>query len=182
LKKTGATETNGTGIDMTLQKQCLRMACLFLFFAIISGCGSKEKSEDAEYFHQTGIDLFQEGFYDLLPKGQAAEAHAKLEQAEQAFRRAVELKPDMVESHQYLARVSALLKKYPEAADEYVRTIELEPQNVDNYLFLSSLYVRMNRFEDAEKVLAHAKTISKEPARLDQIDRLIKEIRAKAGN
>jgi Flp pilus assembly protein TadD len=167
---------------MTHSGKLLWMALLFLVFALVSNCGSKEKAPDAEYFHEAGIKLFQEGFYDLLPKGQTTEAHAKLEQAEQAFRKAVALKEDLVESHRYLARVCAVLKKYPEAADEYMRTIELEPQNIDNYLFLSSLYVRMDRLQDAENLLTHAKTMSKEPARIEQIDRLIKEIKAKAGN
>ena len=166
---------------MTHQKNILRIASLFLAFSLLSNCGSKEETPDAEYFHETGIKLYQEGFYDLLPKGEAAEAHARLEQAEQAFRRAIALKDDLVESHRYLARVCAVLKKYPQAADEYRRTIELEPENIDNYLFLSSLYVRMDRLEDAENVLGYAKSISKDPARLDQIDRLIKEIKAKSG-
>ncbi len=167
---------------MTYRRKFSLIASLFLAFSLFPGCGSKEKAPDAEYFHETGIKLFQEGFYDLLPKGQTTEAHAKLEQAEQAFRRAVALKEDLVESHRYLARVCAVLKKYSEAADEYMKTIELEPQNIDNYLFLSSLYVRMDRFQDAENLLTHAKTMSKEPARMEQIDRLIKEIKAKAGN
>jgi tetratricopeptide (TPR) repeat protein len=173
---------NDTGVNMTNHGKFSLMASLFLAFALLSNCGSKEKPADAQYFHETGIKLYQEGFYELLPKGQEAEAHAKLEQAEQAFRRAIALKDDLIESHRYLARICTVLKKYPEAADEYMKTIELEPGNIDNYLFLASLYVRINRYPDAEKVLAHAKTISKDPARIEQIDLLVKEIKAKDGN
>ncbi len=148
----------------------------------VAGCGSREEPPDAKYYHETGMKLFQEGFYDLMPKGKMDEANRKFEQAEKAFHQAVALNRDSIESHRYLGRVYALRKNYSAAAGEFLKTIELDPENIDNYLILSSIYVRMKRYADAEKVLAHAKTLSKDPAAIEQINSLIKAIKAKELN
>ena len=153
---------------------------IFISFVMISaGCGSKEKPPDAEYFHKTGMTLFQEGLYGLLPKGKMDEANRKLEQAEKAFQQAVALDPDAIESHRYLARVYTLRKNYSAAISEFLIAIELDPEDFDTYMVLSSVYVRMKRYDEAQKVLEHAKTKSKDPAAVELINRLIKDIKAK---
>ena len=121
---------------MTRQQSFLLTVFFPLALVLIASCSSKDKTSDAEYFHETGVKLLQEGFYDLLPKGQATEAYAKLEQAEQAFRRAIELKEDLIESHRYLARVCALLKKYPEitVAGDFLNIGWFEADIADSHL------------------------------------------------
>jgi len=153
---------------------------IFLALLLLASCGSDKDAADAQFYHEMGLRLYKEGYYDLLPKGNVDEANQKLEQAEKAFREAIALDDGLVESHRYLARVCTVEKKYSEAANAYLKTIELDPDNMDNYLFLASVYVRMKRYNDAEKVLAHAKTFSKEPAVIDQIHDLIGKIRERA--
>ncbi|MBW1835973.1 MAG: DUF3808 domain-containing protein [Deltaproteobacteria bacterium] len=150
------------------------MAFMLVYFGI---CGSKRKPQDEKYYHERGLTLYKEGFYDLLPEGNVEQANEKFEQAVSAFQTAISLNDNHIESHQYLARVFAVQKKYSAAVSEHFRITELDPDNINNYLFLASIYVRMKRYDDAEKVLKHAKTLSKEPAVIEQVNVLIKKIR-----
>jgi len=78
--------------------------------------------------------------------------------------------------------VYALRKNVSGAADEMVKTIELDPENIDNYLILSSFYVRMKRYNDAEKTLTYAKTLSTDPAAIDRINSLIQQMKEREEN
>lgn len=156
------------------------MGLLFSCLALPAGCQKREQPPDAQYFHEAGMKLFQEGFYELLPAGKFDAANEKFEQAENAFEQAIALNDKSAESHRHLGRVYALRKRYSDAADQFVRTISLEPENIDNYLILSSIYVRMERYNEAKRVLAHAKSLAEDPSIIEQIDTLINGIKAKA--
>jgi tetratricopeptide (TPR) repeat protein len=172
---------------MTTVKKYSRIKHLVVMFfltAIIlsAGCGAGKKQPEGQTNYDEGMALFQEGFYDLMPRGKLDEANRKFEQAEKAFRQAVFLNKNSVEFRRQLARVLVLRQNYSAAADEFQKTIELEPGNIDNYLILSSVYTRMKRYGDARKTLEHAKTLSKDTDTVEMINNLIKEIRAKEPN
>jgi len=157
------------------------LAMMFFFTALIlsTGCGLGKKQPEGQPYYDEGMALFQEGFYDLMPRGKLDEANKKFEEAEKAFQQAVSLDGDSVEFRRQLARVHVLRQNYSAAAAEFLKTIELEPENMDNYLILSSVYTRMKRYGDARKTLEHAKTLSEDSAAIEMINKLIKEIRAK---
>ncbi|MFO7964288.1 MAG: tetratricopeptide repeat protein [Desulfobacterales bacterium] len=168
-------------------KRCMHAARVLVLLAaatalFMTGCGSDTDVNSAAYFHEKGVALFNEGFYELLPGGKMDEANRNFEQAEKAFEQAVILDNASVESHRYLARVYALRKNVSGAADEMVKTIELDPENIDNYLILSSFYVRMKRYNDAEKALTYAKTLSRDPAAIDRINSLIHQMKEREEN
>ena len=153
-----------------------------LILTMAANCGSKDQPGDKSGYHEIGMALFREGFLELLPKGKTDEAMKKFAEAEKAFKQAVAMNPESAESHRYLARAYSMQNKLSPAAAEYLRAIEIEPNNMDNHLFLSSIYVRMKRYDDALKVLNHARTLTSESAAIRLIDDLIHNIKKRSFN
>ena len=157
----------------------LMTAALFLILPLES-CGTDNTSKDEKYYHELGLKLYYDGFYELLPKGKVAEAKQKFEQAADAFKEAVLINDKFIDSHKYLAKIYAMQENYLKAIDEHLKVIELDPDNLDNYLLLASVYVRTKRFNEAEKVMEHAKTKTKDPMAIQRVNELIKNIREKS--
>jgi tetratricopeptide (TPR) repeat protein len=151
---------------------------LGLIFVAYKGLANGNKNDpQEEYYHNLGLELFREGYFELIPQGKSKEGNQKLEQAVSAFEAAISINDQHISSHYYLARIFVIQKKFEKAAASYQRVIDLEPENIDNYLFLASVYVQMKRFYDAQKVLDYAKTIAQDPQVVERIESLVKSIK-----
>ena len=75
-----------------------------------------------------------------------------LEEAERAYRRALELSPDLSEARHQLGKIRLGRGEYREAAEELRRAIELQPLNRLPYPALIQCYLRLGQKERAARV------------------------------
>lgn len=66
----------------------------------------------------------------------------KLDDAEDAFKHAINLRPDYTPAQLNLGIISAVRNKYPEAIDIFKKIIEAEPQNARAHRFLGEAYLQ----------------------------------------
>lgn len=104
--------------------------------------------------------------YDLL--GDAYAQSNQYPQAENAYKRAVDMDPEDPGHRHGLADTLAAEKKYPEAIDQFKKLTQLEPGTFQNYLQLSKLYRNLGQFSDSEAALMRAKQLS--PRNLEILD------------
>jgi tetratricopeptide (TPR) repeat protein len=95
------------------------------------------------------------GLLDLL--GDAYTQMRDPAQAEQAYRKAVELEPAEVSHRRGLAQALMAEEKYPAALEQYNKLTELEPDDPENYLRLAQIYRQLRQLDRAEESLLHAK-------------------------
>jgi tetratricopeptide (TPR) repeat protein len=77
--------------------------------------------------------------------------------AEQAYRKAIELEPEDQDHHRGLAQALAGEEKYVEALAEYKRLAEAEADDPDNYLRMAEMDRHLQRLDEAEKNILLAK-------------------------
>lgn len=152
-------------------------ATLTLLLMAPSGfCSGDKAPANEDEFYTLGLELFRQGYYELMPQGKVEEGLKKLDQAAAAFETAISMKDDRWESHWHLARIFSIQQKLEKAATQYQRVIELDPDNLDHYLFLASVYVQMKQFSDARNVLDFAKTRTQDTGAIEKIDDLVQSI------
>lgn len=155
------------------------VALIILFFLIASGIGtaaSKEIQYSETYYNELGLSAFNEGFYDLLPRGEKAAANLRFEQAVTFFEKAIEIDGDFTEAHRNLARVYFVRKEYTLAVEEYKKVVALDPGDPDTRLAIASAYVKLGMNDEAIEQLTAAKNQSDDPAVIEKLDRLIEGI------
>ena len=158
----------------------ITLLTLFILILVIpsSGfCMGKKVEENDEYYYKMGLDLFNEGYYQLMPQGKNEEGKQKLDQAISALQVAVSMNDRSIESHFLLARIYVILNKYPDAAAEYNKVIELDPGNINVYLYLASTYVQMKKYDAAFEVLNYAKTLTSDKQAVERIETLVQSIK-----
>jgi tetratricopeptide (TPR) repeat protein len=90
---------------------------------------------------------------DCLSTGRAyAKAH-KYEDAEHAFRKCLELKPDSVEASTLLADALINLREYMQARDLLLRVKELDPRNSQVLYLLGISYLNLKEYLEASRSL-----------------------------
>ena len=94
-------------------------------------------------------------------KGNAAYSNGDLEQAEQHYRRAVNLNPGYAEAHNNLALVLGAQQKYLEAEKHFLRAIAAKPDLSNAYFNLGCLFVDTGRTTDA--AVQFRKTLALDP-------------------
>jgi tetratricopeptide (TPR) repeat protein len=94
----------------------------------------------------------------------------KYSEAEQEFKKAIEIKPNMVQAYNNLGIVLTAQKRYDEAIKFYNRAIEIKPDYADTWYNLAATYSLMNDKEKAIRNLSKAIDIAKlkEKAKKDE--------------
>jgi len=95
------------------------------------------------------------GLLDLL--GDAYTQMRDPAQAEQAYRKAVELEPGEANHRRGLAQSLLAQDKYEAALEQYKRLAEIEPDDPDNYLRIAQIYRQLHQLDRAEENLLRAK-------------------------
>lgn len=106
---------------------------------------------------QRGLASFEQGFYEMLPKGRRAEAEDAFVTAVRELELALEAEPNNVRAHRTLARVHSLRKNYAAAAEHYRRLTEIDPFDVDAYVLAAVSLGEAGRFDEARIELERAK-------------------------
>jgi eukaryotic-like serine/threonine-protein kinase len=80
----------------------------------------------------------------------------RLPEAEQTFRRAIELRPQYWAGYSWLGDFYFRRARYGEAAQMFAHVVELAPDSYRGYSNLGAIYVQMGRYEDARQTLEHS--------------------------
>jgi tetratricopeptide (TPR) repeat protein len=112
---------------------------------------------------QEAISLL-EGIVKRAPSGHLADtlgdAYSQLHDfanAEQAYRKAIELEPDEPDHYRGLAQALASQEKYADALAQYQHLAGMEPDEPANYIRMAEMYRQLNKLDDAEKNILEAK-------------------------
>jgi len=103
---------------------------------------------------------YQQENNDEMVKTWADKKQTAFDSSRVYFRRAFEIKPDVLTAEQY-GLVCALLGDYEEATRGFGKLTELEPQRADNWTSLGDCYLSLKQFKDAAS--AYEKVVELEP-------------------
>lgn len=154
-------------------------ASAFLIFSTYEHGKAQGMTQNEVYYNERGLSYFNEGFYNLTPKGEEAEASQAYEKAIAAFKEALAINETYVDAHRNLARVYYVQKRFSEAAQEYKRVTELAPYDIDVYVKLASAYARLYQYSEAIEQLEKAKTFTSEETVVTQLNDFIKRLEQK---
>ena len=112
----------------------------------------------------------------LLQQGNKAWSEQNMEQAEQDFRKAIELNPDSSQAHAVLAGLLQTMNRGTEAIDEYQTAITLDPENPRLFVALAISYLHQQRYSMAQAVANEALRLDPE---MENAKKLVEYIEAK---
>ena len=95
------------------------------------------------------------GMPDML--GDAYTQAHELAQAEEAYRQAAALEPNVPSHLRGLGQALLSQEKYPEALEQYQKLTEIEPDDADNYLRMAQIYRHEKQLDKAEESVLQAK-------------------------
>ena len=124
------------------------------------------QNQDALEYLQEGIKLYGEG---------------KIEEAEAAFRQAIELDPQLAQAHANLGTVLANQNKMAEAILEFEEAVRLKPEMAFLHYQLGVALYMENRAKEAINSLKEARDLLKEEGKTEQAEK-IEEAIAKIEN
>ena len=118
-------------------------------------------------------DLYEDGYYRLLPRHNRAEAETRFALAVRENLRAIELDPDSEVAYRQLAKVYRAQKRFDDVIDTYQEILRLNPADVDLRVRLADLLTLRHRYHESRDQLLIARTYTDDPDALAQIDRFI---------
>ena len=96
------------------------------------------QAQTAEELTSRGLSHFNKAYYEATPSQNKPQMEIEYELAENAFRSAIQKRPDRVEAYLYLARTYYVQKKYSQAAETYRAALKVDPNQKAVYLKLAS--------------------------------------------
>lgn len=133
----------------------LAKAYVFRSFNFAPDTEKKKLNEDAEVAVEKALQLNPNLAEGHLSRGLVLWTHAKRfphEQAIQSFKRAIALKPDLDEAHQWLSAVYVHIGLFDAAAEEINKTLEINPNNTTVRLRMVAVNYYQGKYEDAISV------------------------------
>ena len=89
--------------------------------------------------------------------GVAYYSNKDLDDARNAFKRSLDIKPDNARAHLYLGNLAGAAQRYEQAEDHFLSTVKIDPTIPDAYYNLSRLYERAG---DRAAALRHLRSYS----------------------
>jgi tetratricopeptide (TPR) repeat protein len=123
---------------------------------------AKDRAAQASH-RERGLASFEQGFYELLPKGRRADAEVAFDTAVRELTQAVSADPSDREAHRTLGRVYTLRQDHLRAAAHYRRMTEIDPYDVDAYALAASALAEAGSFGEARTELERAKGRTSDP-------------------
>ncbi|HTC99624.1 MAG TPA: tetratricopeptide repeat protein [Bradyrhizobium sp.] len=125
---------------------------------------NRHESRDA------GQDLrTEEGLADCLGRGHALKREGRIEEAFQAFNRAVELDVDSAEAWKSLAQILADLNRHHEAALSFQHVLKLDPSDADAAYRAGLSLFKTGKKEEALALLDHSNQLRPDQASTLQV-------------
>jgi tetratricopeptide (TPR) repeat protein len=150
---------------------------LVLLFLPAALCHGGDVGE-ASYHNQRGMEYFEKGFCDHMPKKQVADAERNYGFAIREFRAAISRDTSFTDAHRNLARVYYVQKNFQGAAEEYRAVTELVPGDLDAYINRALALVELKRLGEAIQTLEDAKQRTPDPKARDTLDGYIAKAKA----
>ena len=147
-------------------------AALSIFFSSTL-CADPPGDSVAAQHAARGKALFDQGFYELLPRNNRAEAEARFDLAVRENLRAVELNPNLEQAYRQLARIYHVQKRYDDEIGAQREILRLRPDDVDVRVRLADALAREHRVSEALVQLEAAHKYTDDLHALEQIDRYI---------
>ncbi len=110
------------------------------------------------------VDLFPESPRNRFLLGVALTHEGRTEEAEKAFLKAIELRPDYVEPHHRLANFYRSGGREVDAIREYEWILKQQSANASLLAILAALYEKTGRMNDAEAALKRLLSMSRDAA------------------
>jgi tetratricopeptide (TPR) repeat protein len=153
------------------------VAAAALFLLSISSLGADPPDLSVAAQHATKAKaLFDEGFYELLRRGNRVEAEARFNHAIRENLRAAELNPDLEQAFRQLARVYHVQKRYDEEIGAQQEILRLRPDDVDVRVRLADALIREHRLHEALEQFRAAQGYTNDPDTLERIGRYIESL------
>jgi len=155
-------------------KRIIVMICFLFLFS--PGMNVYSQAETAEEFERRGVAHFKRAFYEAIPQKDKAKADTEYALAEKAFQKAIQKKPDRVESYLHLGRTYFVQKEFLKAANVYEKALRLAPERKEVYLQLASALEMAGDYKGAEKTLKDLREQEKDGHSLRALDELINRL------
>ncbi len=120
-----------------------------------SAVDNKKYAESMGLFRQI-VDNDQKDFQAWTELGTVFLLQDKKDDAERAYLKAIEAKPDFLLALLNLGRVQALQKKFEASIDPLTRAVEIEPRSADAHLLLGEAYLQIRKGSKAVHHLEEA--------------------------
>ncbi|HEX8503306.1 MAG TPA: tetratricopeptide repeat protein [Pyrinomonadaceae bacterium] len=125
-------------------------------FEKASAALKKKKYEDAAALLRQVLAADEKDHIAWAALGSAYNSLGKSEDAESSYRRALELRPDLLAAAYNLGRLYAVAKDYDRAAEALKTAVEKHPGSADANFLLAEVYAQMRRYEDAAALYREA--------------------------
>jgi Tfp pilus assembly protein PilF len=114
---------------------------VFIIPLLVVGCRNEERAREAKLKYSLGVSYFQE---------------RKLNEAREAFEKAVQLNPKYYEARLALSNVYFEMQRGEDAIREIKKAIRIEPTKAQPHQLLSHIYFSFGRFDDVLEELERA--------------------------
>lgn len=161
---------------MSRKALVLSFLCVFAASALAAAVPAPQKNpqaaapRDGSSHLQRGLASFEQGFYELLPKGRRAEAETAFTLAVRELDLALEAEPLNKDAHRALARIQSLRKDHLAAAEHYRRLTEIDPFDIDSYALAALALAAAGRFAESRVELERAKGRTSDEQALSLLD------------
>ena len=133
-----------------------------------------------EYYTFVNISLNEDLIQTYLSEGQTYLDENDLEQAKEAYAKALELNPNIIQAHSALGYIYALQGKLQEALEENLKVLELAPNDYATHKNLAMIYQQLGRIEEAIAEAETALELAPESAK-PELEALIVQLREQIG-
>jgi tetratricopeptide (TPR) repeat protein len=155
------------------------LTCMILYVVLLATAGPLA-AQMAHALNQTGLDHFNQAFYEATPRQERTKAAEEYRLAEQSFQAAISSQPDWVEPYLHLARTYFVQKKYRQAAEIYQKALTLAPQRREVYLPWASALEKAGDYQGAITVLQTLRTQETYEHAIAKLDEFIRQLQARS--
>lgn len=144
--------------------------------SVVLGQERTREGKDQITLQERGVGHFERGFYDFLPKGRRTEAEREFQFAIQALKQVLDVEPNRVDTHRFLAKIYTVQKRFLLSADHYRKLTDINPLDLDSYVLAATAFAEANRLEESKAELEKAKQMTTDPRILSLLEGYLKKV------
>lgn len=152
---------------------------LFSLFAF-SFTGSDSQAQSVEELESAGMQHYKKAHYNAIPQKNRAMADKEFALAENAFRKAIEKRPQRVNAYIHLGHTYSAQRKYAEAAETYRSALVIAPSQKRIWLRLAAVLEKKGDYPGAINALEALRALENDERAIHIIDDFIDKIEMRA--